>query len=198
MQRRGGIRKSAAAGASAKGIAATIPFVIWITGLPGSGKSTVADALKTQLPDAIILRMDDLRRMVTPEPAYTEQERDILYRAIVYLARTLYMNGHRVIIDATAHRRHWRALARETIDDYLEVYLRCPMETCRLREAERKNAHGAPRDIYRKAAEGWPVPGINVPYEEPLEPELTVDTDACGIDEGIHRVLQVLRRNNLI
>lgn len=174
------------------------PFVIWITGLPGSGKSTVAATLKSRLPDAVILRMDDLRRMVTPDPTYSELERDILYRALVYLARVLYLQGHRVIIDATGHRRQWRDLARQTIDTYLEVFLMCRIETCKRRESARKDRHGAPKDVYRKAAEGWPIPGVNVPYEEPSKPEIAIDTDTSSVDDAVDRVLQFLQRRELL
>ncbi len=162
-------------------------LVIWITGLPGSGKSTIADAVKQRHDGLIILRMDDLRKIVTPQPTYTDSERDIVYRSLVYLTKTLSELGHEVIIDATGNRRQWRELARQLIPSFAEVYLRCPLELCRQREAERTEKHGAPTGIYQKGSAGWPVPGITVPYEEPLNPELVIDAekvsaaDAAGV-----------------
>ncbi len=151
---------------------------IWITGLPGSGKSTVADALKDTRPSFVLLRMDEFRKIVTPCPTYSDAERDIVYRGLVYLAAELVSLGHDVIIDATGNRRIWRDLARELIPRFTEVYLKCPQEVCRKREAGREKTRGAPRDIYKKGAAGWPVPGVNAPYEEPLNPDVVIESDA--------------------
>ncbi|MEW6215371.1 MAG: adenylyl-sulfate kinase, partial [Nitrospirota bacterium] len=105
-------------------------IAIWITGLPGSGKSTVADAFKKAHPKFIVLRMDELRKVVTPEPTYSDYEREIVYRSLVYLAKKLTELGQDVIIDATGNLRRWRELARGLIPRYAEVYLRCPVELC--------------------------------------------------------------------
>jgi adenylylsulfate kinase len=158
-------------------------IAIWITGLPGSGKSTVADEIKKLHPGFLILRMDDMRKFVTPEPTYSDAERDTVYRALVYLAGTLTELGHNVIIDATGNLRKWRELARERIPGYIEVYLKCPLELCMEREQRRTATHGAPRDIYRKGGAGWPVPGVAAPYEEPLNPEITIDTDKVPLHD---------------
>jgi adenylylsulfate kinase len=170
-------------------------YVLWITGLPGSGKSTVAERVKKSLPHAIVLRMDAFRKIVTPDPSYSDQERDLLYRSLVYLARVLYENGHSVIIDATANLRKWRDLAREIIPDFVEVYLQCSIEECRRREMERKNTHGAPKDIYKRAEEGWPVPGVNVPYEEPLHPEVTINTEKTSVEEAGNIIVAALKKS---
>jgi adenylylsulfate kinase len=159
--------------------------VIWITGLPGSGKSTVADALKEIHPSFVLMRMDEFRKIVTPCPTYSDAERDIVYRGLVYLARELAALGHDVIIDATGNRRKWRDLAREIIPGFIEAYLRCPLEVCMKREEERRETHAAPRDIYKKGAEGWPVPGLTVPYEEPLNPEILIETDICSTGDAV-------------
>ncbi|MBI3593248.1 MAG: adenylyl-sulfate kinase [Nitrospirae bacterium] len=160
-------------------------LVIWITGLPGSGKSTVADGIKNRFPEFVVLRMDELRRIVTPEPSYSESERDMVYRAIVYTAKTISGLGHHVIIDATGNMRKWRDLARQLIPKYAEIYLKCSIDVCATREVSRKDKHGAPKDIYKKGKAGWPVPGVRVPYEEPLNPELTIDTDKTSLDETL-------------
>lgn len=171
-------------------------FVLWITGLPGSGKSTVADGLKQYHTDAVVLRMDDMRRMVTPLPTYSEEERDLMYRAFVYLAKFLYEQGHSVILDATANRKQWRDLARREIKDYFEVYLRCSLEMCQKRERNRKETHLAPRDIYKKAQKGWPVPGVNVPYEKSEKPDLIVDTDKQPVKDIVGRINHMLKVKN--
>lgn len=160
-------------------------LVIWITGLPASGKSTIANGIKQLFPDFVVLRMDDFRKIVTPSPIYSEEEREIVYRAIVYMGKTLSELGHDVIIDATGNRRRWRDLAREIIPGFAEIYLKCPIAVCSGREASRENTHSAPRNIYKKGSEGKPVPGMQVPYEEPLTPELVVETGKTHNEEAL-------------
>jgi adenylylsulfate kinase len=172
-------------------------LVLWITGLPGSGKSTIADGIKERFPDFVILRMDELRKIVTPKPTYSEEEREIVYRAIVYTAKILSELKHNVIIDATGNMRRWRDLARDVIHNFAEIYLKCPIDVCMEREVSRKKTHGAPKDIYKKGRDGWPVPGINVPYEEPLSPELTIETDKASLEETISVICGFINRQKL-
>ncbi len=167
-------------------------WVIWITGLPGSGKSTIAAELKKKSPDDVILRMDDLRKIITPTPDYSDTEREYVYRSIVFTAKTLYSLGHKVIIDATGNRRRWRELARESIEDFFEVYIKCPQEICIERESKRADTHGAPTKIYEKASKGHPVPGISAPYEEPLKPELTIETEKDAPDAAVKKIIRML------
>lgn len=170
------------------------PIALWLTGLPGSGKSTIADEIKKRHPDFIIIRMDELRKVVTPEPTYSEAEREMVYRCLVYVAHLLVKNGHDVIIDATGNMRRWRELARSLIDRFGEVYLRCAIEKCIERERVRLETHGAPRDIYEKGRAGWPVPGVTVPYEEPLNPEVVIDTDRLSLSESIDMIEELIWR----
>src|SRR5208283_3199350 len=169
-------------------------LVIWITGLPGSGKSTLADGIKESFPGFVILRMDELRKIVTPGPVYSETERDIVYRAIVYTAKTLSTLEHCVIIDATGNMRKWRELGRQLIPDFMEIYLRCPLTVCAEREVTRSDSRGAPKDIYAKGRAGCPVPGVQVPYEEPLSPEITIDMDSTSREEAIAKACESVSR----
>ncbi len=172
-------------------------YVVWITGLPGSGKSSLADEMKKILGNLVVLRMDDLRKIATPEPSYSEGEREILYRSLVFFAKALSDLGHNVVIDATGHRRKWRDLARELIPVYYEIYLRCPPDVCAARERKRSDTRGAPRDVYKKGAEGWPVPGVAVPYEEPINPELMIDMESATVEEAGEQVRRALRSAGL-
>src|SRR5438067_6114497 len=93
-----------------------------------------------------------------------------------------------VIIDATAHRRAWRDLARAAIPRFAEVQIVCPPETARERERTRSTGH-APPGIYEAA--GRPaatVPGVNVPYEPALDPELVIDSARESVPEAAHRI----------
>lgn len=168
-------------------------WVIWITGLPGCGKSTVAMNVKQRLPDTVILRSDEIRKIVTPDPKYSGRERDYVYKALVYTAKTIYELGHDVIIDATGNKRFWRELARKVIPDFAEVYLKCPAALCREREESRRDKHGAPDRIYQKGESGAPVPGVNVPYEEPENPELIIDTEQESPDAAAEKIVRLVQ-----
>ena len=147
-------------------------FAVWITGLPASGKSTVARALAAELAGkgirATVLESDAVRREITPQPKYDDAERDAFYATVAYLARMLVLHGIPVIVDATANRRTYRDRARAAIPRFLEVHVRCPLAVCRARD---------PKAIYRRGAEGTAqdVPGVSAPYEPPLLPEVVVD-----------------------
>jgi adenylylsulfate kinase len=156
---------------------------IWITGLPGSGKSTLAEEIQRFHPEFSILSMDTFRKIVSPDPSYSEAERDTVYRALIFTAMKMTELGHHVIIDATGNRLKWRELARELIVRYREIYLKCPIDICMDRENKRSISHDAPKDIYKKGMSGWPVPGISVSYEEPVKPDLTLETEKMTLRE---------------
>jgi adenylylsulfate kinase len=169
-------------------------FVVWITGLPGSGKSTLALLLKERIPDTVVLRMDELRKTVTPEPTYSDEEREHVYRAIVYTAKTICDLSHNVIIDATGNKKSWRQLARQTIQEFFEIYLQCPVELCMEREKTRTDTHAAPAGIYEKGKAGWPVPGIRIPYEEPEKPEMIIDTEKESPEDAVERIVKMIQK----
>jgi adenylylsulfate kinase len=157
-----------------------VSWAVWITGLPGSGKSAVARAAATAIRargEAVaLLELDEMRRLVTPAPSYSDVERELVYRGLVYVAATLVAAGVPVVIDATGHRQEWRDLARATIPAFAEVQLLCPVDVCRERERLRVPGN-APIGIYARSGQaGARVPGVDVPYEPAAVPELTIDT----------------------
>ncbi len=163
-------------------------WVMWFTGLPGCGKTTIAAKVLTILSEkgisARVLQLDEIRRAITPEPKYTEEERDIVYASLAYMGKLLADEGINVIIDATANRRRYRDFARRLIPNFAEVFIRAPLSVCMEREAKRK-AKFSPKDIYKKAAgEKAAVPGVNVAYEEPHTPEIDVDTTSMNLEES--------------
>jgi adenylylsulfate kinase len=173
-------------------------WAIWITGIPGSGKSARARAAGEELRargyPVRILELDQIRKTLTPEPRYTDTERDVVYRALGWMARLLTEAGVPVIVDATAHRRAWRDLTRATIPRFAEVQIVCPLDVARERERSRPGSN-APRGIYEHAGQpGATVPGLDVPYEPALAPELVIDSARESVAEAAHRIADLAVR----
>jgi adenylylsulfate kinase len=164
-------------------------FAIWLTGLPSSGKSTLARALQRLLAeqgiDSRVLDSDQLRRKLTPQPTYTPEERDAFYQAVAELARRLTAQGTNVLIAATASRRAYRRAARDCIPRFAEVYVECPPRVCRLRD---------PKGLWRRAGAGeiTNLPGADAPYEPPRSPEVRVDTVQTTPQEAARYIRQRL------
>lgn len=157
-------------------------WAAWVTGLPGSGKTTItnvaADILKAKGIRVKVLNIDDVRKVLTPRPTYSEEERAIVYAALAYMAKLLVDEGVNVIIDATGNLRKYRDVARELIPDFVEIFVSCPLDVAMEREAARIGG-SAPGGIYEKGMTGKSstVPGLNVAYEPPLHPLVTLDSD---------------------
>jgi adenylylsulfate kinase len=171
-------------------------FAVWFTGLPGSGKTAIASRTASLLRKKgihiRILQLDEIRRVLTPVPKYTDDERVIVYASLAYMAKLLTENGIDVFIDATANKRKYREAARELIPKFAEIYIRCPLSVCMEREARRYAAF-SPKDIYKKSVNsGANVPGVNVPYEEPLNPLVIIDSDIIRPDEAARKVTDVI------
>jgi len=170
-------------------------FAVWLTGLPASGKSTVARALAAKLDGkgirAAVLESDAVRREIAPDAGYGEKERDAFYGTLAYLARALVLHGVPVIVDATANRRTYRDRARETIPRFLEVHVCCPLAVCRARD---------PKGIYRRGADGTAqnVPGISAPYEPPLLPEVVVDGERDDPAVAAGRIVSELEKKGYL
>jgi len=161
-------------------------FAVWLTGLPASGKTTLALSLESELEKrgvgVQVLDSDEVRELLTPQPTYSLQEREWFYRVMVYIGELLVHNEVNVVFAATANRRRYRERAREAIERFAEVYVRCSLATCMARDS---------KGIYAKAlaGEAQTVPGLQTPYEAPETPTLTVDTEACAPSECARQIL---------
>jgi adenylylsulfate kinase len=150
-------------------------FAIWVTGLPASGKSSITRELVTLLQaqgvTAVVLESDAMRKILTPDPTYSEEERDLFYSNLVLFGELITRSGANVIFDATANKREYRDRARGLIHKFFEVYVACPLEVCAKRD---------PKGIYAQAAlrKTATVPGPQAVYEPPLKPDLTLDGQA--------------------
>lgn len=165
-------------------------FAIWVTGLPASGKSTIVSALKPQL-EAMglaveVLESDEVRRVITPTPTYSETERDLFYRVLAFTGQRLAAHGVTVVFDATASRRVYRDFARSVIPRFIEVAVECPLTTCM--ERDRKGT-------YRKGQRGdsVTVPGLQSPYEAPINPDLRIDTTTTPSGDAARQICDLVK-----
>ena len=165
-------------------------WAIWLTGLPASGKSTIAKLLKKDLNKKgihiTILESDELRKTLTPYPDYSEDERNIFYHKIISLGIIYTKNGNNIIIDATGHKKKWRNDARKEYTKFLEVYLKCPLEICKKRDPKKIYQHG-------DTGENKHVPGLQEPYEENEARDLTInctDTPQENVEKIIFKLIE--------
>lgn len=164
-------------------------FAIWLTGLPASGKTTLAQTLRQSLMKrdvaVQILDSDELRNLLTPNPTYSEEERDWFYKVLIWITGLLTDNGVNVLIAATAHKQIYRHAARRRIASFAEVYLQCPAEACCARDT---------KGLWQRAVSGEinNLPGAGVPYEKPDFPEVRVDTVHCSAEVAAQEVLDQL------
>jgi adenylylsulfate kinase len=165
-------------------------LAIWLTGLPASGKSTIVTALRPQLEGlgctVEVLESDAVRRILTPVPTYSHEERDLFYRAMAFMGARLAAHGVTVIFDATANRRVYRDFARSLIPRFIEVAVECPLELAMQRDYKGTYQRG-------QRGESSTVPGLQEPYEAPLNPELTVDTTKLSAKDAAGKVLELVR-----
>lgn len=170
-------------------------FAVWLTGIPSSGKTTLAQAVAPALAargiHTQLLDSDELRRQLTPEPTYTPAERAWFYATLAWLATLLTTNGVNVLIAATAPRRAYRDAAREQIARFAEVWVRCKLESCQTRD---------PKGLWAKAARGEidSLPGAGAVYERPLAPELILDTDRLTVAEAAARLVEQLHTRRFL
>jgi len=168
-------------------------FVIWLTGLPASGKTTVAHALSDLLLNrgvsVQILDSDQLRRKLTPNPIYSPEERDWFYDVVTFLAGLLTDNGVNVLVAATAPRRAYREAARARVHRFAEVYVDCSPQICRARD---------PKGLWKRADKGEidSLPGLGAPYEPPDSPEVRVDTVRLSSEAAAQQILHQLDKQD--
>jgi adenylylsulfate kinase-like enzyme len=147
--------------------------------------------------------MDSIRKRIFPKPTYSDEERDSAYRCFVLIASFLSSSGIIVLLDGTGHKLIWRSLARKEFPNFVEVYVKCPIETCIERESKRKNNTSVRKKLYlsalarlkrgTKIAGVGKVPGIDEPFEESKRPEIVLDSFRETPRELALRTLKVLR-----
>lgn len=129
-----------------------------------------------------VLDGDLVRKSLSQGLGFTKEDRDVHIQRLSFVAELLTRNGVIAIVAAVSPYREARALARRQIENFVEVYVRCPVETCIQRDV---------KGMYRQALEGLlpAFTGVSDPYEEPENPEITVDTSRLTREQSVELIL---------
>ena len=163
--------------------------VMWFTGLAGSGKSTLASAVEMRLRMLGLkvenLDADEIRKNLSPDLGYSPKDRDLNTKRLTFMGKLLARNGVWTLIAAVASLREFRDRARREIDQFVEVWVKCPIEECQRRD---------PKGLFTRAARGEvnDIAGLHQPYEEPLAPEIIVETDQETVERSTDRIMRRL------
>ena len=165
-------------------------FTVWFTGLSGAGKTTIADAIEPLLRERGITKLEKLdgdvvRTHLSKGLGFSKEDRDTNIRRIGWVSEVLTRNGVCVLTSAISPYRDVRDEVRGNISNFVEVYV-----SCSIPELTRRDVKG----LYEKALKGEikNFTGVSDPYEHPLTPEVTVDTEKEELAESVARVLSKL------
>ena len=165
-------------------------FTIWFTGLSGSGKTTLSKRLESELRRRGIQKVelldgDVIRTHLSKGLGFSKEDRDANIKRIGFVCKLLSRNGVVAIAAAISPYREIRDFNRKEIGDFVEVYCKCPLDACIRRDV---------KGLYRKALSGEikNYTGVDDPYEEPLKPEVTLETDRETPEQSVMKIIQKL------
>src|SRR5690606_8025026 len=164
-------------------------FVVWMTGLSGAGKTTIAhvlvDELKARGLKVERLDGDVVRQSLTRDLGFSKEDRDKNIERVTFVAKLLARNGVIVLSSFISPYKATRDYSRHEIGEFLEVYVKASMETLLQRDV---------KGLYKKAMAGeiQNFTGVNDPYEEPEAPDLICDTDVETVEESTAKVIKLL------
>ncbi len=169
---------------------------VWFTGLPSSGKSTIAHNVEKRLREkgckVEVFDGDVIRKNLCSDLGFSKEDRDTNIKRIAFVCKLMTRNDVVAIAAAISPYRETRDYARAEVGkDFLEVYVRAPLSVCKERDV---------KGLYKKALAGEikGFTGIDDPYEEPLNPELTLHTDKESEEESIQRVMGELEKRGYL
>jgi adenylylsulfate kinase len=175
---------------------ATCGFTVWLTGLSGAGKSSLANALREHFSQSGLMNLamvdgDDMRTYLCRDLGFTREDREANIRRIGFLCKVLTHHGVPNIVAVISPYRHSRQEVREMVGAFLEVHVACPLQVCEGRDV---------KGLYARARAGEIklFTGIDDPYETPSDPEVTIYTDRESIDEGVQKIVVALLERNYL
>ena len=169
------------------------PFNLWFTGLPLSGKTTIADRVYEELQKLHIPleRIDskDIRELI-PDIGYSREDRNRHMHRIGNLIKTLQNNSVSTVASFVSPYRESRKAIREMVKNNVVVYVKADVETCKKRDY---------KGAYVKAMSGeyQNFSGVNDVYEEPQHAEIVIDTDRLSVDEAVEIIVKYIKKNNV-
>jgi adenylylsulfate kinase len=164
-------------------------FTIWFTGLSGAGKSTLSEIIEERLRahgrNVEVLDGDIVRTLLSKGLGFSREDRDTNIKRIAFVCGLLTRNGVVCISAAIAPYAEAREWARKEIGNFVEIYVKCPIEVCRQRDV---------KGLYKLVDEGKikGFTGVDDPYEEPEHPELVIETDKETVEESVSRIFAKL------
>ncbi len=167
-------------------------YVVWLTGLPGSGKSTIAHAVEVNLLRSgfhtVVLDGDNIRHDLCADLGFSIADRNENVRRVGKVAKLFLDRGTLVFVAFISPMRSAREKIKASLPDgdFIEIYCKCPLDVCRQRD---------PKGLYAKADSGMiaEFTGVSSPYEEPRDPALILNTDYESVEESTNRLAQFLR-----
>lgn len=171
--------------------------VLWLTGLSGAGKSTIAMALEKILfqqgCQTMLLDGDQLRHNLCADLGFSGKDREENIRRTAEVARLFFDSGHLVICTFISPFAKDRAFARSLIPDerFFEIFIKCDLEVCKRRD---------PNGLYKKAQSGEIAnfTGISSPYEAPQRPDIVLETDLINVEDSVARIMDRLRIKKIV
>ncbi len=168
-------------------------FVIWMTGLPCSGKTTILRKLQETIPNLAMLDGDELREWFSPKD-FSKEGRDEHNKKVAHLAKLLLKHKVPVGVSLVSPYIENRENARKIVDDndkFSEVFVKCSLDKCEERDV---------KGMYKKARAGEikNFTGLDDPYEDPPNPDFIVDTEKQTLDESAQAITEYLKSKNLL
>lgn len=172
-------------------------WTIWFVGLHGSGKSTISKKLAEILRDGntqvLIIDGDEVRKVISSDLGYTLKERNLHMKRVADLCRIINDNGVSAIACVASPTKESRNYARNKMKNILTVYAKCPIEVCEKRDVKGHYKKARSRE---KGFEDFL--GISLPFEEPDDADVVLETDKENIEESVNKLLKKLMERKIL